>query len=207
MSKYTVDLSSTPPVILNERGIEVSRSEAIRIVERLSRQYPTPTYVYVFHDQGKGLHKIGVSKDVLRRHGQLGRVLTQVASFECIHYAAFTLEGFIHDTLELQGKRRHGEWFELNADDLRVFRCSGASDIALMGRLKAYIDTHANGIVRNQRRYLPDPVFPIDMYQQTEMLRWGSDYIAPPETTKRRLGFSAIYTPADAPAAAPTEGG
>ena len=83
-----------------------------------------PDNVYVFRDT-KGLYKIGVSNDPVRRMADIRR--THPDEYECLHLIptenAFRLESFLHDYFA--SKRVHGEWFRLNERDMIYLRKAG----------------------------------------------------------------------------------
>jgi hypothetical protein len=83
-------------------------------------------YLYVF--ESCGLHKIGVTDDPGQRLFKLAlqaaAAITPVMLFECAN--AGRVELMLHAAFA--AKRRHGEWFELSADDLAdVVRCASVA--------------------------------------------------------------------------------
>jgi hypothetical protein len=102
------DVAGTILAADHESGVETSKSDPI-------------SYVYLVRS-GK-LYKIGYSENHWRRkselHKQTSEGITEVHTISVIDDAP-GIERYWHE--RFKDKRRHGEWFDLSAEDIRAFK-------------------------------------------------------------------------------------
>lgn len=84
---------------------------------------PQSGYVYLLHHNG--LHKIGVSSNVLKRLNQISpKMPYEVSLVHCIKTPdMFALESALHE--KYADKRANGEWFELSESDVEYIKSIG----------------------------------------------------------------------------------
>lgn len=189
--------------ICDASGNPIDVQEATWLGERMAIAYPSYSSVYLMFDPTTLLYKVGVSKDVHRRRIQIGKHVSLRAEFKCYHFDAYEVERFIHAVFEVQGKRKHGEWFEFNADDLRVFR--GHNDLDFFGRLKAYVENHSSEEVQWEGVDMPEPTVELNETALGWIETGVDQYLNPPPEPKPLSLLAARSRPHVA--AAPTEGG
>lgn len=168
--------------IYDDHGNPLYEQEATWLGERMSIAYPSYSSVYLMFDSLTTLYKVGVSKDVRRRRMQLGKHINTRASIVCYHFDAYEVERFIHAIFGVQGKRKHGEWFELNADDLRIFRCD--NDLELFGSLKSYTKRHENEDVVWCGAWIPDLTTKLSDGELAQVAAGEARYVNPPPESK-----------------------
>jgi hypothetical protein len=106
LSHEDADLDRNPALDEGIVGIEGSKA---------------PGFVYLV--KSGNLYKIGFSENHWRRKGELHKQTPQ--GIEEVHTIAAIddapgIERYWHE--RFRGKRRHGEWFELSSEDVRIFK-------------------------------------------------------------------------------------
>lgn len=105
-----------------EQASEQGRLSVRRSDDREPAGEPTSGYVYLFQHGSRPEYKIGKTSNVLRREGEVR--LTMPEKLEPIHYIHTDdmggVEAYWHR--RFSAKRKEGEWFALDAADVRAFK-------------------------------------------------------------------------------------